>query len=623
MVVADALGLLSTQTIPSGFTLPTLTTGSVLFSDGTTIAQDNANFFWDDVNNRLGINTNTPAYGVDIAGAAGAASSIRTGWGVYSRYIINPTATGTYIEFQPSVHQMQFTINGTEAIRIPSTRNVLIGTTTDGGARLQVKSSAINTDVISLLNTANASLFRVFNGGSGQAIVDIGGTVFLRSDAALSYINSGNFAIGTTTDAGYKLDVNGTTRLNGLSSINGAGVANTALAVYGNGNGGGNYLFRMYDASAVERFYLTASGNFRLNGATDTSTTGTDEKWRMVLNFAPTSGTRQHNGIYLTQTINQTGGANGVTRGLLIEPTLTAAADYRAIETTNGRIVIADTATVTGSNATSLLDLSQTWNTTGAPIAIKLNITDTASATLSDLISLQVGGSARFRVLKSGYFVHNTGGEINGNLVVGGSLLNVSAVLDVQSTTRGFLPPRMTTTQKNAIATPAPGLVVYDSTDNKHYGFDGSAWYSFQTDYSILGLQNALSTDSLLTNDNTIDGGGNMLLFDNLAKTAFNSNAFVDINVDSGTHQARVLTTVFGGGLATVNLYANDASGTTGIDVVSTGINIKTFSVATKTAGDVLTLVDPLTGEVEYATPSGGGGGVTALESIINALIFG
>jgi hypothetical protein len=98
--------------------------------------------FWDNVNNRLGVGIASPAYGIDIAGAIGAASSIRTGWGVYSRYLINPTATGTYIEFQPSVHQMQFTINGTEAIRIPSTRNVLIGTTTDAASsKLTVEST--------------------------------------------------------------------------------------------------------------------------------------------------------------------------------------------------------------------------------------------------------------------------------------------------------------------------------------------------------------------------------------------------------------------------------------------------------------------------------------------------
>ena len=46
--------------INAKFTLPTLTSGSVLFSDGTTIAQDNANFFWDDTNNRLGLGTAVP-----------------------------------------------------------------------------------------------------------------------------------------------------------------------------------------------------------------------------------------------------------------------------------------------------------------------------------------------------------------------------------------------------------------------------------------------------------------------------------------------------------------------------------------------------------------------------------
>jgi hypothetical protein len=51
-----------------------------------------------------------------------------------------------------------------------------------------------------------------------------------------------------------------------------------------------------------------------------------------------------------------------------------------------------------------------------------------------------------------------------------------SAILDIRSTTRGFLPPRMTTTQKNAIASPATGLVVYDSTTNKLCCYNGSTW---------------------------------------------------------------------------------------------------------------------------------------------------
>jgi hypothetical protein len=49
-------------------------------------------------------------------------------------------------------------------------------------------------------------------------------------------------------------------------------------------------------------------------------------------------------------------------------------------------------------------------------------------------------------------------------LMVGSAAINASAKLQVESTTQGFLPPRMTTTQKNAIATPAAGLIVYDTT---------------------------------------------------------------------------------------------------------------------------------------------------------------
>lgn len=44
-----------------GFTLPSLTNGSVLFSNGTTIAEDNSNFFYNDTNNRLGLGTPTPS----------------------------------------------------------------------------------------------------------------------------------------------------------------------------------------------------------------------------------------------------------------------------------------------------------------------------------------------------------------------------------------------------------------------------------------------------------------------------------------------------------------------------------------------------------------------------------
>jgi hypothetical protein len=59
---------------------------------------------------------------------------------------------------------------------------------------------------------------------------------------------------------------------------------------------------------------------------------------------------------------------------------------------------------------------------------------------------------------------------------IGGNPIAASSVLDVQSTTQGFLPPRMTTTQKNAIASPAAGLVVYDTTLGKLCVRGAAAW---------------------------------------------------------------------------------------------------------------------------------------------------
>jgi hypothetical protein len=53
---------------------------------------------------------------------------------------------------------------------------------------------------------------------------------------------------------------------------------------------------------------------------------------------------------------------------------------------------------------------------------------------------------------------------------------DASSQVQIDSTTRGFLPPRMTTTQKNAIASPAAGLVLYDSTTNKLQCYNGSTW---------------------------------------------------------------------------------------------------------------------------------------------------
>lgn len=58
---------------------------------------------------------------------------------------------------------------------------------------------------------------------------------------------------------------------------------------------------------------------------------------------------------------------------------------------------------------------------------------------------------------------------------IGTSTPDASALLDMNSTTRGMLAPRMTTAQRNAIASPADGLMVYDTTAKLFYYYASSA----------------------------------------------------------------------------------------------------------------------------------------------------
>jgi hypothetical protein len=97
---------------------------------------------------------------------------------------------------------------------------------------------------------------------------------------------------------------------------------------------------------------------------------------------------------------------------------------------------------------------------------------------------LEVAASSRFTGGTDYRFLSNGGGQfvlfvdaVNQSVGVGNnSTLNASAVLDLTSTTKGFLPPRMTNAQMVAIATPAAGLVVYDTTNNKLNVYDGTNW---------------------------------------------------------------------------------------------------------------------------------------------------
>ena len=71
---------------------------------------------------------------------------------------------------------------------------------------------------------------------------------------------------------------------------------------------------------------------------------------------------------------------------------------------------------------------------------------------------------------------------VNGQVAIGTSNPNLSAQLDVTSTLRGFLPPRMTAVQRDAISAPAAGLMVWCSNcgiNGEIEIYNGIAWTNF------------------------------------------------------------------------------------------------------------------------------------------------
>lgn len=111
------------------------------------------------------------------------------------------------------------------------------------------------------------------------------------------------------------------------------------------------------------------------------------------------------------------------------------------VGTTDAPTFLAQTLTgqsLTGTQATSLVDLATTWNTPGIlQAAIKLNVTDTTSNASSSLMDLQASGVSKVRIGKNGGIALNTGGDgFNG--LFGTGIVSTNLYLLGQSSANGL-----------------------------------------------------------------------------------------------------------------------------------------------------------------------------------------
>jgi hypothetical protein len=88
------------------------------------------------------------------------------------------------------------------------------------------------------------------------------------------------------------------------------------------------------------------------------------------------------------------------------------------------------------------------------------------------------------------------------NMGIGANNPDPSAKLDITSSNSGLLVPRMTTGQRNLIASPAKGLLVFDSTNNHFWFYDGSSWNEMADTKNVRFGFNLVRTSTTLTSYN-------------------------------------------------------------------------------------------------------------------------
>jgi hypothetical protein len=155
-------------------------------------------------------------------------------------------------------------------------------------------------------------------------------------------------------------------------------------------------------------------------------------------------------------------------------------------------------------NHVNIIDLSANTGGIGTFVRMPTNATSTASfrnfANFNNRIDISSGdttsqqsslffshaGTSKWQIGKlsddrfSIYGVTNAVTSIvineTGEVGINVSAINASATFQIDSTTKGFLPPRMTGAQRDLIASPTAGLVIYNTTTNLLNFYNGSIW---------------------------------------------------------------------------------------------------------------------------------------------------
>ncbi len=396
-----------------GVAVQSIHTGAISFGTGSSTASDSTKLYWDNTNKRLGIRTSSPVASLQVNGAGSDSTT-------YALQIHNSTGTNNAL-----------VVKNDGGIGIGREPDFVLNSLYKG--KLQIK------DLAQIIDTSTTPV------GNQLNIISTSGAASTYSGLTLSTGNSGT-ATGTGVNG-----VNATIQVYPINysatNVRGAVVFQNMELNYNPGNSERRMLFSIPSNNTGSRFEFHS----HTNGAISATTTR-----KLILVGA--------SGNLILGTTSNNAGTNA-TRTFVIENGTSPTGNVADAVQLFSRDRVAGQAglVIRSENGTQHIFSDRVGIRTITPNA---SLTVVGAGTTDTTFSFQV---------------HNSTGTNNSLVVrddstigVGTSSPDSSAQLDIVSTTRGFLPPRMTTTQRDAIISPAEGLVIYNSTTKKHQGYDGT-----------------------------------------------------------------------------------------------------------------------------------------------------
>jgi hypothetical protein len=414
----------------------------------------------------IGTETNGAHIGIPVSNTQFSASNLS---GTASKIVTEikgaASQSGNYLNVSSS--------SGTgDILSILSTGNVGIGTTSPA-YKLHVKS---DTDVVQVIeSTTDVTYTQYYNLSSGTGGSGNGLTIGLNTTSALVwYREAGDLLLGTNNTervrilAGGNVGIGVTTPLDSLQ-------VKDVISIGSVGNAGILYLRRPSDGAVLGKFYN--SGNYT------------------ILQESQGAGGILQTG-YGTTSLKWSGISGNPRVGIGFDGTLLATAHIQGAGSSSSTTSLL----VQNSSGASMLQVRDDNFTVIGPNGLAIdNFNCVLYRTSFNSQSISFHGSRLS-------FADATGFVFSNDYI---STPAASAIFDIQSTTKGFLQPRLTTTQKNAISTPATGLQVYDSTLNKNALYNGSVWQSIATETWVTSQAYVPQARTLTINGTTYDLSAN------------------------------------------------------------------------------------------------------------------